>query len=123
MEGKGIWEEDGITAQHCKSLYMKAFLQVNPHQVFAKPQSKSASMAAYHLKMEVDYIKKGTGIHNIEDGEEKNRLLNFHKRSKLGNKYIHQYCLEEICVPGYAEPCQVLRRLKAKKGTPNVTKP
>ena len=25
MEGKGTWEEDAITAQHCKAFYMKAF--------------------------------------------------------------------------------------------------
>jgi hypothetical protein len=123
MEGKGTWEEDGITEQHRKAFYLKAFPPVNPHQVFAKPQSKSASMAACCPKAEVDYIKhviqnwdKGTEICNMEDGEEKNRLLSFCKRNKLGNKYIHQYFLEEVWVPGDAEPCQVLRRLEAKKG-------
>ena len=54
----------------------------------------------------------------MEDGGEKNCLLCFQKRNKEGNKYIHQYCLDEVYAPGNAEPCQVLRRLEAKKGLP-----
>ena len=85
---------------------MKAFPVTNPHQTFDKPQSKSASMSLCCSKTEVDYIKyviqnwdKGTEIHNVEDAEEKNRLLSFCKRNKLSNKYIHQYCLEEVYAP------------------------
>jgi hypothetical protein len=66
MEGKGTCEEDGITEQHCMAFYIKVFPPVNPHQVFAKPQSKSASMAACCPKMEVDYIKHG--IQNWDKG-------------------------------------------------------
>jgi hypothetical protein len=76
----------------------------------------------------VDYIKnviqhwgKGIKIRDMEDGEEKNRLLSFRKRNKVGNKYIHQYCLEEVWAPGDVEPRQVLRRLEAKKGALNKT--
>jgi hypothetical protein len=54
----------------------------------------------------------------MEDGEEKNRLLSFCKRNKLSNKYIHQYCLEEVYAPGEAKPHQVLRRLEARRGLP-----
>ena len=43
--------------------------------------------------------------------------------NKLGNKHIHQYFLEEVWAPGDAEPREVLRRLEAKKETPNVTEP
>jgi hypothetical protein len=125
MERKGTWEEDGITVQHCKVFYLKDFPPANPHQQFDKPQSKSTSMALCHPKTEVDYIKyviqhweKGIEICNMEDGEEKNRLLSFRKRNKEGNKYIHQYCLEEVYAPGDAKLCQVLRRLEAKKGLP-----
>ncbi len=57
----------------------------------------------------------------MEDGEEKNRQIIFWKRNELGNKYIHQYCLEEVWAPGDTEPRQVLRRLEAKKGSPNKT--
>jgi hypothetical protein len=122
MEGKGTWEEDTITAQHRKAFYMKAFPPVNPHEQFDKPQSKSASMTLCRPKTEVDYIKyviqhweKGTVIRNMEDGEEKKRLLNFCQKNKLGQKYIHQYYLQEVLAPGDLEPCQVLRRLELNK--------
>ncbi len=122
MEGKGTWEEDAITAQHRKAFYMKAFLPINPHKWFKKPQLKSASMTVCRPKSEVDYIKyviqhweKGTVICEMEDGEEKRRLLNFRQNNKLGQKYIHQYYLEEVLAPGDLEPCQVLRRLEFNK--------
>ena len=51
----------------------------------------------------------------MEDGEEKKRLLNFHQKKKLGQKYIHQYYLQEILTPGDLEPRQVLRRRELKK--------
>ena len=44
MEGKSTWEEDAMTAMHRKAFYMKAYPVANPHELFAKPQSKSASM-------------------------------------------------------------------------------
>ena len=76
MEGKGTWEEDAITAQHCKAFYTKAFPPINPHEWFEKPQLKSDSMTVCHPKSEVDYIKyviqhweKGTAICDREDGE------------------------------------------------------
>ena len=52
MEGKGTWEEDAMTAMHRKAFYMKAYPVANLHELFPKPQSKSASMklAAPRLK-------------------------------------------------------------------------
>ena len=128
MEGKGTWEEDAMTANHRKAFYMKAYPVANPHELFPKPQSKSASMQNCRPKTEVDYIKnviqhwgKGIEIRNMDDGEEKDRLLSFRRRNKLGNKYIHQYCLEEVWAPGDHEPRQILRRLEAKKGSLDKT--
>jgi IS30 family transposase len=128
MEGKGTWEEDAMTAMHRKAFYMKAYPAENTNELFAKPQSKSASMKTCRPKTEVDYIKnviqhwgKGIEIRSMEDGEEKNRLLSFCRRNKVGNKYIHQYCLEEVWAPGDDEPRQVLRRLEAKKGSLDKT--
>jgi hypothetical protein len=73
-------------------------------------------------KIEVDYIKyvlqnwdKGTVIRKMEDGEDKKRLLNFRQKNKKGQKYIHQYYLDEVLAPGDLEPRQVLRRLEFKK--------
>jgi len=128
MEGKGTWEEDAMTAMHRKAFYMKAYPVANRHELFPKPQSKSASMTTCRPKTEVDYIKnvihhwgKGIEIRNMEDGEEKDRLLSFRRRNKVGNKYIHQYCLEEVWAPGDDKPRQVLRRLEAKKGSLDKT--
>ena len=122
MEGKGTWEEDVITAQHPEAFCMKAFPPVNPQERFDKLQSKIASMTLCHPKTEVDYIKcviqhwdKGTVICDMEDGEEKKRLLNFCQKNKLGQKYVHQYYLHEVLAPGDLEPHQVLRRLELKK--------
>jgi hypothetical protein len=122
MEGKGTWEEYAITAQHCKAFYMQAFPPSNPHKWFDKPQSKSASMTVCRPKIEVDYIKyliqnwdKGTVICEMEDVEDKKWLLNFCQKNKKGQKYIHQYYLEEVLAQGDLEPHQVLRRLEFKK--------
>ncbi len=51
----------------------------------------------------------------MEDGEEKKRLLTFHLKNKLGQKYIHQYYLQEVLAPVDLEPHQVLRRLELNK--------
>ena len=45
-------------------------------------------------------------------GPERDSLLGFCREHPLGNKYIHQYCLEEIYVPGDLESCTVVKRLK-----------
>ena len=59
--GKGTWEEDAITAMHCKVFYMKSFPVANTHEVFAKPQSKSAStMALCHPK-----TQDRSGLHQV----------------------------------------------------------
>jgi hypothetical protein len=50
----------------------------------------------------VDYIKYvvenwqvGTEIHTMQEGPEKNALLHFCRSHKGGNKYIHQYTVDE----------------------------
>ena len=48
-------------------------------------------------------------------GEDKKRLLNFHRKNKKGHKYIQHYYLEELLAPGDLEPRQVLRRRELKK--------
>ncbi len=57
MDGK-TWEDDcGITEQHRKAFYLKAFPPINPHKSYEKPQSKSASIPPCRPQTEVDYIK------------------------------------------------------------------
>jgi hypothetical protein len=116
MEGNGTtWEDNPLTKQHCKAFYLRAFPPVNPHQRFAKPQSKSASIAQCRPKSDMDYIKmvvwnwnKGKEIHTMEDGEEKDDLLRFLRMHKLGKKCSHQYVVEEIWAPGEYQPRLVL---------------
>ena len=45
-------------------------------------------------------------------GPKRDCLLDFWHEHPLGNKYIHQYCLAEVYVPGDLEPHTVVKRLK-----------
>ena len=56
----------------------------------------------------------GTVIREMEDGEDKKRLLNFRQKNKNGHKYIKHYYLEEVFAPGDLEPRQVLRKCELK---------
>jgi hypothetical protein len=91
MDGK-IWEDDyGLTEQHRKAFYLKAFPPSNPHKFYDRPQSKSASIPQCRPQTEVDYIKyvvqnwqKGPLIRTMQEGHEKNALLHFRRSHKLG---------------------------------------
>ncbi len=105
MDGK-TWEDDyDITEKHCKAFYLKAFPPVAPDKDFEMPQSKSASIPQCRPQTEVEYIKYvvenwqvGTEIRTMQEGQEKNALLHFRRNHKGGNKYIHQYTVDEIMV-------------------------
>jgi hypothetical protein len=131
MEGKGTtWDDHPLSKQHRKAFYLRAFPPVNPDQSFNKPQSKSASIAQCRPKSEVDYIvmvvrnwDKGKEICTMEDGEEKDDLLRFCQQHKVGNKYIHQYCVDEIFPPGAYQPRYVLKHLEKSKDKPHEMVP
>jgi hypothetical protein len=38
-------------------------------------------------------------------------LIQFRREYKKGNKYIHRYALEEICLPGAKEPRTVVKQM------------
>jgi hypothetical protein len=124
MDGK-TWEDDyGITKRHRKAFYLMAFPPIDPDKDFEKPQSKSASIPQCRPQTEVDYIKYvvenwqvGTEIRTMQEGPEKNALLHFRRNHKGGNKYVHQYTVDEIWAPGDLEPRTVLRRLEKNKDT------
>lgn len=129
-EGKGTPDGDNMIDQHRKAFMQKAFPPINPHQSFDNPQSKSASITHCRPQSELDYIKyvvqnwqKGTEIRTMEEGDEKKELLQFRRQHKLGNKYIHQYTVEEIWAPGDPEPRQVLKRLEVSKDDPQLVQP
>jgi hypothetical protein len=56
----------------------------------------------------------------MQEGLEKNALLHFRCSHKLGNKYIHQYTVEEIWAPGDPELRKVLKRLERNKENPHL---
>ena len=130
IEGKGTtWEDNPLSEQHRKAFYLRAFPTNESDKAFHKPQSKSASIAQCRPKTEVDNIinivmnwEKGKEIRSMQDGEEKNDLLRFRRHHKVGNKYIHQYDVEEIFPPGEYRPRYVLKRMEAPKGKPNAEK-
>ncbi len=58
MEDGKTWEEDyGLTEQHRKAFYLKAFPPTKPDKSYANSQSKSASIPQCRPQSEVDYIK------------------------------------------------------------------
>jgi hypothetical protein len=58
----------------------------------------------------------------MQESHEKNALLHFHHSHKSGNKYIHQYTVEEIWAPGDPEPRKVLKRLERNKENPVLSR-
>ncbi len=59
----------------------------------------------------------GTEIRTMQDGPDKSALLHFRRTHVTGNKYIHQYHVDEIWAPGDPAPRTVLRRLEKNKDT------
>ena len=47
-------------------------------------------------------------------GRDKDEIKQFRKEHPKGNKYIHQYLLEEVCPPGGDPPFNVARRIENK---------
>jgi hypothetical protein len=85
------------------------------------PQQKSGSILACRPQEELDYIEYvvcnwqvGVDVRLMPPGHEKDKLIQFRRKHKNGNKYIHQYVLEEIYVPGDDEPQIVVRRVEDK---------
>ena len=116
-----------LLKKHRDAFMARAFPPPDPHLLGNKPQSKSASIQQCRPQEEVDYIKyvvsnwhKGTEIRNMEDCDLRDEILQFRRKHKNGNKYIHQYSVEEIWAPGDFAPRQVLRRFEATKDQPKV---
>jgi len=57
----------------------------------------------------------GVELKDMLPSLEKDQLTEFHREHPRGNKYCHQYFLEEIYVPGMDEPQYVIRRRETGK--------
>ena len=61
----------------------------------------------------------GIDICTMDVGKERDDLLCFRRLHRNGNKYIHQYIVEEVEVPGEYRLRPVLRRLEKSKDAPH----
>ena len=45
-------------------------------------------------------------------GRDRDDIIAFHRQHPKGNKYIHQYLLEEVCPPSGDPPFKVVSRIE-----------
>jgi hypothetical protein len=117
MEGEDVGDLTAITASH-KKVFMKIAFPPGKEKNYLNAKSKSASIPSCRLKLELDYIiyvvsnwQLGVQIRSMPPGYKRDSLLHFCCHHKKGNKYIHQYHLEEVFPPGNLEPCTVVKRM------------
>ena len=85
---------------------------------YSNPQKKSASILACMPQAEMDYIVyiiKSVEAKFMMNGIERNELLAFCCQHCNGNKYLHQYYIEDIQVPGITEQHTIIRRMNNGK--------
>ena len=112
-----------VIANH-KQAFMERAYPLGKEHSYTKSQSISAAIPTCRTKSELDYIafvvrnwQVGVKVRDMEIGYEKANLIQFRRDHKKGNKYIHQYIIEEVCAPGATEPRTVVKRMvKNEKG-------
>ena len=85
---------------------------------YTKSQSISAAIPTCRHKSELDYItyvvanwQVGVKVREMDIDYNRDALIQFRREYKKGNKYIHRYALEEICLPGAKEPRTVVKQM------------
>ena len=113
--------------RHRRAFYLRAFPEKTGDESLRKPQSTSAAITHCRPKKDYEYIiyviqnwNIGVKVNDMEEGEEKEDLKRFRRINRRGCKYIHQYVVEEIEVPGEYEPRYVLRRMEKSAENPSV---
>jgi hypothetical protein len=106
MEGKDDGDLAAFIANH-RNVFMERAFPSGKEQAYSKPKSISAAIKSCRPKKELDYItfvvgiwQAGVEIRKMASGPKRDSLLDFCREHPLGNNYIHQFCLEEIYVPG-----------------------
>jgi hypothetical protein len=114
MEGGESGEMAAIVDMHRRAFMEKAF---PPEKQEDHPQKKSGSIKNARPQDEFDYIQyvvknwqPDKEIRHMLPGPERNQLLAFRQQHRKGNKYIKQYYLEDIVVPGEVQPKTIMRR-------------
>ena len=122
MDLKDSVESKELTELHCKVFMERAFPPEKGSKTYSNTQKKSGSILACRLQAEMDYIvyviknwQVGVEAKFMANGIERDELLAFCCQHHNGNKYIHQYHIEDIEVPGITEPCTIIRRINNGK--------
>jgi hypothetical protein len=117
MEGTDVGDLAAIIASH-KNAFMERAFPPGKEKNYLNAKSKSASIPSCQPKSELDYIiyvvsnwQVGVQIWSMTPGYKRDSLLHFHCQHKKGNKYMHQYHLEEVFPPGNLEPSAVVKRM------------
>ncbi len=117
MEWKDVGDLAATIANH-KQAFMERTFPPGKEKTYLSAKSKSASIPSCRPTSELDYIiyvfsnrQEGVNIRSMTPGYERDSLLYFCCQHKKGNKYIHQYPLEEVFPPGNLEPCTVAKRV------------
>ncbi len=82
-------------------------------------KKKSASILVYRPQQELDYInyviknwQLDVEVRKKLSGRDRDEIIEFRQQHPKGNKYIHQYLLEEVCPPGGDTPFNVVHQIK-----------
>ena len=114
----------GIVEQHRQSFMERAFPPIADSPMYASRFQQSAAIQSCRTVEELDYIAYvvqnwGVGINlkTAEPSPQVEKLKKFRRNHLSGTKWVKQYCIEEIVVPGQMCPRKVVRRL-GKDGQP-----
>ena len=115
MEGGDCGEMAAIIAMHRRAFMERAFPP--EEQEDNHPQKKSGSIQNARPQEEFDYIQyvvqrwqPDKEIRHMLPGPERDQLLEFRREHRSAYKYIKQYYLEDIVVPGEDQPKTIVRR-------------
>lgn len=122
MDEENSKEMATVVEAHCRSFMELAFNPDAEESQYDHPQKRSASILVCRPQIELDYIEYvvknwqfGKEVKKMCPGPEKEQLIEFRRTHKKGNKYVHQYFLEEIAVSCDEEPQYVVRRKEKGK--------
>jgi hypothetical protein len=114
----------GMKLRHRQAFIAKAFPEQLGRLPPANSQVQSGAMKACRPQAELDYIihviehwEIGTEAKKLPPGPARDKLILFRRQHRAGNKYIHQYCTEEVWANGDPAPRTILRKYN-KDGTP-----
>jgi len=119
FEGGDSAQMAAIVNMHRRAFMERAF---PPDAPFDNQHKAAASISSARPQAELDYIEyvvkhwqHGIELKDMLPSQEKEQLTEFRRQHPRGNKYCHQYFLEEIYVPGSDEPEFVVRRRETGK--------